>query len=297
MDWEKEVSELSKAVESRGVEICNESKTVATEALEEVDARFGEKSDNPLPYHNATHALDVMKRSFRITNAVLPYIYKPYQCKIYDLALIGSATHDIERGQEKSLDEKLSADFAVNMIRSRGHSPINQSKFISRLRDGILATKVTRRPDGNIQQVNLRKGSRDPFKLILATADINGIAMEGPKRMTRDAINLCYELHQGNPTSEELLDFILSQRAFLKERLSDKQIKPDLEYYFKDSSKEVYELGRNEFHGTIDDAYSVAIKLANLPLVRNSIDSALSVVDKTPGATRIQNALARALRI
>lgn len=298
MDFEKELDKLSGQLENEAFGISLPARAVATRALYEVDSRYGENSDHPLEYHNAHHALDVIKRGVHLTSLLTPYIAGDYRRSMYDLVTVGGAIHDSERGMGDGYNEKLSAEYGEQLIQSNGYSrEINTKRFMRTLREGVLATQVEREDSGKVQQINLRQGSHDPFKFILASADINGIAMEGPKRMVRDATNLCYELHDGNPSADELYNFIILQPKFLRDRLQDDQIKPDIEYYFKDQSESVYDVVSREFGGTIKTAYSKALELASLPLIHRIVSDKLEKSSHIVGSKLIQNAIAEALKI
>lgn len=299
MDFEKEINHFAKQVEPSGFEISEAAQSVAVQALEEVDSRYGENSAKPLEYHNAPHAIDVIRRGIRLSQVLMPYIPGQHRKSMFDLATIGGAIHDFERGIGDGFNEKLSAEYGVQLIHSYGYSrEINTKKFIRRLRDGVHATQVKREENGKIIQVNLRQGAHDPFKFILATADINGIAMEGPKRMVRDAVNLCYEMHDGNPTADQLHEFIAFQPKFLKDRLNDEdQIKPDIEHYFPKESEDVYRVLEKEFGGTIKFAYGKALDLARLPVVHRTINEKLRVTSHIPGHKFVQDTLADAINL
>ena len=299
MDFEKEINYLAKQVEPSGLEISEAARSVAVQALAEVDNRYGEKSAKTLEYHNAPHAIDVIRRGIRLSNVLMPYIPGHHRKSMFDLAAIGGAIHDFERGIGDGYNEKLSAEYGEQLIHSSGYSrEINTKKFIRRLREGVHATQVKREENGKIIQVNLRQGSHDPFKFILASADINGIAMEGPKRMVRDAVNLCYEMNDGKPTAEQLYEFIAFQPKFLKDRLhKEDQILPDIEYYFGDESKDVYAVLEKEFGGTIKFAYGKALDLARLPIVRKTINEKLQKTSRIPGHKFVQDTLADVINL
>ncbi len=298
MNLEKEVGSLKRQIEFTEYSICPQTEIIAIDILEAVDARFGDNSVHPLEYHNAQHAVDVVRRGIRLANALMPDIEPKYQRNIYDLIFIGGASHDYEVLTGSGQNEVLSADFADQTVRSHGYNPeINNKRFLKRLRSGIRATQVSRDTDGKIEQVNIRKGERDPFKFILATADINGIAMDGPKRMVSDAVNLCYELSEQAPTPDELYEFILFQQKFLRDRLHDDQTKPDIAYYFGDKAEEVYQLASKEFSSTIKKTYSIACGLSDNPIIHKVINENLKAVSTLPGSSFLQGKLVDALNL
>lgn len=294
MDFEKEITKLAKTVEPEGYEISPEAQWVTIQGLQDIDRRYGAESDNPLEHHNAPHGLDVIRRNIRLTNIFFEFIPKKYRRHIYDLDSIGGGLHDHQRGVRDGLNEKLSADFADELIVKTGHSPINTKRFKARERSGILATQVETSDSGEITQVNLRQGERDPFKLIMAYGDINGIAMEGGRRMVRDAVNLCLETHD-NPTAEDIYQFMLFQAKFLKDRLNDEQVKADIAYYFPSQTEEVFQRAKKEFRHNIVSAYAMANLAHKTPHLKDSIGSVLNAADHIPGSGVLGGVILKAL--
>ncbi|MFO0971578.1 MAG: hypothetical protein U0520_04525 [Candidatus Saccharimonadales bacterium] len=83
-------------------------------------------------------------------------------------------------------------------------------------------------------------GSAEKIKLVLANADVNGIAMGGIGAMIEDATHLFME-QNGFLTSAEVLAnagefgrFLELQAGFLRDRLND--LEEQIAYYFHDSS-------------------------------------------------------------
>lgn len=294
MDFEKEIDKLAKQVEQEGFRVNLGAQEVAVQLLEDVDARHGD-----LPYHNASHGLDVVRRGLRLTSALLPYIDEKYQKGIYNLPFLAGPAHDFVQGANDHQNVRDSADHVIQRIHENGHNEqINCRKVFSRIRLGIYATEVRReKSSGKVTQVNLQEGSRDPIKFIMAMADINGIAMEGPKRMVRDAVNLCYEMNDGKPTADQLYGFVLFQQKFLKDRLQDDQTKEDIKYYFGDHSDEVYDLGYEKFNGMITTAYSIARSISGTPIISNIINDKLKAASHIPGSKIVQDNLVKALNL
>lgn len=275
-DYEREIVAIADMVEPPEQQVTPEAIAIATAALYAIDEKYGPDSDNPLSYHNGDHSLGVTRRAVRLTNILYPYIRPRHRVRIYDLDLIGGSVHDFERGLGRIEDEDVSGDYAVARVTELGGPKINNAKFKKRLFDGIQATAVDPQKNGDIVQMNLQKGSHDPFKLVLSFGDINGIAMEGPTRMFSDATNLCDEEEHGEPTLDERCNYLLRQRPFLRKRLNDPRIKSDIAYYFPDDIEEVYKDMRKAFHSNILSAYVIASALGeSRPELRDSVEAAV----------------------
>ncbi len=274
VDYEKKLTDIAATVDPRYGEISPTAITIGTTALYEIDARYGLTSETPLLYHNASHSVDVSRRVVRLLNIIYPFIRPRYQTDIYDLAIVAGTTHDYEQSVGNGENENASALYARQKSEESNNPHFKTKAFLQRLTDGILATTTERKENGEIVQPNLQSGRHDPFKFVMAFGDINGIAMEGDKRMILDASRLCYEAY-GNPTTDQIYDFLISQATFLRERLNDNRIKSDIAYYFPDNVDGVYREMRSAFHDNILSAYRVALVLDKRPELKVPIGLAL----------------------
>jgi hypothetical protein len=224
-----------------------------------------------------------------------PYIPPRWQPKIYELAFTSPAGHDIERGPDDLENVRLSGEHIVDLIEEKGGRELNTKIFKKRTFDVIQTTAAVRTEDGEIVQVNIQKGSHDPAKFIGAFGDKNGIAMEGPKEMIRNAVALSAEFdHQ--LTLNGLVDFLGYQRQFLRQGLNDWRVKGDIGYYFPESTDEVYKVMRRAFHGNIRSAHGLAVLLREQEPVRESVGlvaDAVGIVDSTLLGNLLGKALVR----
>lgn len=277
---EQEVDARIAGIEPPGIEVDPAARQIAIRAIEGINLRYGEHSENPLDFHNAPHSLDVMDRTIRLANLLYEFIPPKYKPNIYNLGVTVPATHDFEQMLGPGVNEIASADYFQDEIEQTGDSPINNEWFIKRGRLGHFATEVAFAEDGKLIQVHQGKGEPDPFAFIVGFADINGIAMDGDKRMIRDATNLCFEINGGNPGAEKLYEFLLTQAAFLKTRLNDHHMKPLIKYYFPDQPDEVYEAMHNAFHKNIISAYRLASLFRENPKLYSKVDQVMAGLDR-----------------
>jgi hypothetical protein len=297
MDFEREMANIATIVEPPEQKISGEALTIATESLHAIDLKYGPNSDNPLPFHNAEHSVAVTRRVIRFINILYPYMKPRQRSGIYDLGAIGGPNHDFEQGLGVAENEKASGGQAVQRVAESGGATINTDTFKKRLLGGIQATTVQMEDDGDIVQVNVQKGSHDPFKFAMAFSDINGIAMEGSRRMFNDATRLCYEIY-GEPTLDQLYNFLVSQASFLRKRLNDHRVKSDIAYYFPNEVEDVYHDMRKAFRSNILSAYGMAVILGERPELKSSVGVAvrsIDVVDKSILGDLISKTLHRKL--
>lgn len=278
--FEVQVDNLIEKIEPAEVGIDPATRLVTISSLDEMDKRHGRDSDKPLEFHNAPHELDVLRRFIRITNLLYDCIPENYRPMIYQAGMVATSAHDIGQGMGAGADEKASVEYMRNKIKETGDSPINNEPFIDRAAGGLLASQVEFAENGEIIQVNLREGEPDPLRFKIAFADINGIAMEGSPRMIKDATNLYFELHGDNPSAEGLFEFWLTQADFLKSRLNDYRIVPDIEYYFPERGEEVYDRMKDAYQKNILSAYRLALKLHETKGLRSTLDRLMSSADK-----------------
>lgn len=279
-DFEREIVGIAQMIKPAGYELAPETISIAAESLEEIDRKYGPDSDHPLAFHNAPHSVGVTRRTVRLTNMLYPFIRAKYQDGIFDLAIIAGADHDHEQELGPDANEEASSEDAQHRVEEAG-GVLTAEGFKKRLGDGILATTVEPRGDNNeLVQVNLQTGTHDPIKFIMAFSDINGIAMEGSKRMWQDATNLYYEITE-EPTIEGLFNFYANQADFLKQRLNDGRVKSDIAYYFPNDIEGVYGVMRQAFHKKIVSAHSLTLLLKQRPELRESVGIAAKTLDKS----------------
>jgi hypothetical protein len=279
VDYERQVVDIAGMVRPEA-RLAPETVSLATEALYAVHADFGPDSDHPMSFHNGPHSVAVMRRGVRIGNILFPYLSPVHQRRFFDGMILGGATHDRFQLLGPGENEVASAAYGVELVEA-ADGVLNTDFFKRRLTYADLATEVSMDPDGKLVQVNLRKGARDPIKFGMSFADINGIAMEGPKRMWEDATNLYYE--QTPPDEQSisgLFVFYAGQVRFLRQRLNDRQVKPDIAYYFPDTFEDIYREMRREYHHNIVTAHGLALKIAERPELEHAVGRVVSTVDR-----------------
>lgn len=232
--------------------------------LEEVKAKYGdENSENYKPYHNDEHALKVIRRAWRLWEIIRTELPGRFDEKGFELLLIAGAGHDIVWNSDTpdGEDEQESAEVVAKHMRDAGY----EEEDILRVTSAILATTVERAEDGTIIQSKIREGNKDLLKFVLATADVDGIAMEGAPTMLGDAFNLFLESiinKPGNTSSrlKTLYGFLKYQTKYLQDR--EKARPGDLRHYFsKEEIAIINEVYRAQFKNTIIEAQRAAEKL------------------------------------
>ena len=294
IDYEDHLRTLSAGIEPRVV-LRPGSIPIAASGLEAIDAKYGPDSLQPLSYHNAQHGLDHIARQQRLTNMLYPFMSPYYRRGIYDLNYVVGATHDVERDGQSVQNEQASVAFGTELLTQSGDKLLASARFLSRFDLAVMTTVVEFDENMRMTQPNLRTGSRDPIKFITAFADVNGIAMEGSATMLRDAINLAVEM---NPDAgpKEIFDFLCGQAKYLRERLNDDQIKPDIAYFFPNHKDEVYAVMRKAFRPNILSAYGIANGIQARPELKEVIGRALQVAGKFPPGDYIGRAALDFLR-
>jgi hypothetical protein len=268
MDFEKEITHIATMIEP-DIQLAPETIPITVGAVEEIDQDYGPESDNPLSFHNAPHSVGMIRRGVRMANILYPYIGPVHRRRFFDLVFVGGGVHDRWQNLGPIENERASAAYGVQMI-EEADGILNTNIFKKRLVYAAEATAVRMKDDGKLVQVNLQRGAHDPIKFNAAFADINGIAMEGPKRMVEDAANL-YDEITDEPTEEGLYDFLANQKAFLRGRLNDGQVKADIAYYFPDDAEAVYKDMRRAFRRNILSAFRLATMIDEDPGLRHPI--------------------------
>lgn len=172
-------------------------------AMAMLDRRYGPNSDNPLEYHNAGHAYDVVEAAYAIWRA----LGDPRERHLANI-LIAGFYHDVERGLNGfGRNESASAEIAVAEMRKIG------SPFKGKDQDEV------RRATSNtvVSIVDGRIVKHADFKLgkILSDADLATLGRDR-KKYEADAMNL--RLEQGKRSAligKELTEFALGQLVIL----------------------------------------------------------------------------------
>lgn len=245
------------------------------------------KSSSYRPYHNSRHNLSVLRRAWRLWGLFQEKLPERFDDAGYETLLLGACGHElfVEEDTESGKDEKRSGKYTLRYMIGSGYSHEESQRVYC----AIEATAVERNAEGSIIQYNVQKGSKDPAKLILAMADINGIPMEGAPTMFEDAMNLYMEF--SHTSMKELLhhpkkatDFMLTQADFLEDRLN--AMPADIAYYFTGEEKQIVEeIFSKEFSGSTREALALASRMKNMPtLAEFAVDKALAT---TKGASNI----------
>ena len=280
MDYEKEVSGIASMV-PEDYALAKETRPLAAACLEIVDERYGPDSSHALAFHNGRHSLDVTRRAVELAVILRPYMRPEYQHRVFDLAIIAGASHDYDQESQAGENERNSARFAVEIVEQED-GELARGDFTQRLKRGILATTAPMNEAGEIVQTNLQACSHDPIKFNMAFSDINGIAMEGSRRMVLDATNLYLEIADQTGDSfsvDGLYNFYLTQAGFLRQRLNDGRVKADIAYYFADCIDDVYEAMSDHFNENIKSAYRLAKYIKEHPELKVPIGVAAKGVD------------------
>jgi hypothetical protein len=283
LDIEKEVVQIAGMVPP-DIELARETVTISVESLEEVNRKYGPDSDNPLDGHNAPHSIGAMRRGVRLGTIFYPYIKPVHRRRLFDLTMVGEATHDEEQLLGPGENEAASTVSAVARIEA-ADGVLNTDVFKGRIALGHGATVIEVQEDGSLVQVNLLKGSRDPIKIIGAYGDIGGIGMEGSKTMLADATNFYYENCRKTgekPTFRGLLSFIgTGEIKFMRDQFNKRQVGAALAFYFGHDAKPIHQELRKQFQGNIDSSFQLATTIAEHPELEGPIGRLVSTVDRS----------------
>ncbi len=239
-----------------------------SEILLDIHARCGDpNSETYEPYHNDQHALQVLSRSWRLLQLLQKIMPEKFSGSDYEALLWASLGHDVVRGTGGTLgeDERQSAQLIAARMQEAGC----EDTMCEQVADIILTTIVEHDEQGRIKQTNIRSGNKDPLRLILATADINGVAMEGIPTMINDVFNLYMEVRHrtvadmvANP--EEVIEFFFSQAQFLESRLET--LSGDFAYYFTQEEVAIVQAAyEEEFTQATRDGIGAANVLFRFP--------------------------------
>jgi predicted metal-dependent HD superfamily phosphohydrolase len=133
------------------------------EGIALVDAKYGEQSNNYLPYHNVEHTRDVMEAAEKIGRVAL------LQCRITELDLellvLAACYHDVEHGMHGSENERESIRIVTEKMQQAGvFSETDIAKVIAM----IEATIVISAKEGIIQSA-----TEEYITKIIADADLS----------------------------------------------------------------------------------------------------------------------------
>jgi hypothetical protein len=265
-------------------------------SLEGIDARYGPESENPLGFHVGPHSLGVVRRNILLSKLLYEFIPEEQQQGIFNLDMAVGSTHDWEQLLGPGKNEVASAQYLLEELTASGEPELNTPRFRQRAEDGSLATAVEFKENGEIVQFNLQTGEPDAFMFISSFGDINGIAIDGRRRMLNDAARLAREKYRDSMTLRQLDSYMIIQEGFLRKRLNDHRIKSDIAYHFpnEDTAKAVYDVMYHEFHANILAAHAAAVIMGRPP-VRLAIKG-LAIVDQVIGK-RLTKAVYGALTI
>jgi hypothetical protein len=295
MDFEKELAGIVATIPP-GHEPAREAVQIAAQALDEIDHDYGPGSDNPLYYHHAPHSLGSIRRGVRIATLLLPYMKPRYRPRIYDATIVTEATHDRYQLFGPGLNELASTGYAFEAIEAVG-GVLNTKTFKKRVEYGHQATVIESQEDGTMTQVNLRRGAKDPIKIIAAYGDTGGIGMEGKKLMVRNAIDLYHErcaLDGEKPSNAGRREFMSSgEVAFIRDQFSENQVKATLAFYFPNDVETIYRQARRQFHGNIVASFRLAEKLGYYPELEIPIGRIVETIDPSQAGAAISKLILR----
>jgi hypothetical protein len=269
--------------------ISDEAVQLAAGLLDKTFQEHGDPgSESYKPYHNVQHELNVLRRSWRLWRLLQEELPDKFDDHGYELVMFAACGHDIFVDNESppGEDERKSGEYTRDYMIEGGYSE-EDADIVYEM---IEATAVERDETGTIVQFNIRQGSKYLGKLVLATADTNGIPMEGIPTMIDDGFNLWMEFSKTSVRGllsdpKGAVGFMLTQAKYLEDRLDcmDK----DLAYYFTDKEvsiiKEVFE---NEFTGATRDALGAARMLARFPnLAEVAIETSVKTTEKAAGSS------------
>lgn len=247
---------------------------IAAIASRQLEVKYGAQSETPLAYHNKAHSVeDVPRRGLkllRIHHDICPDLFD--MSRAPSLVVAGGMLHDTVQLRGSMTNERLSADYAREIAPHYGFT-YDEADL---LHDMIMST-VTQHIDGTVKQTMLEQTvSRDPLCLILATADINGIAMEGTKRMVGDSVNLTAERYQMDAANvlrekpHEVMKMLGAQALFFGARLDT--IGSDLRLFYDEvTAQEIQSMYQREFSSFGSEAIRAARLLGRTPEILNDL--------------------------
>jgi hypothetical protein len=293
IDYERELTAAAATVEPLGQKISPAVIAIGTDALYGIDARYGPASDNPRVAHDGPHSLAVARRDIELTNLLYRFIRPEHRKNIYNFGMLVATTHDWEQLLGYGANERASVDYLIDRVAQSREPELNTPDAHSRLTAASLATTVEFRENGEIVQVNLRTGEPDPLTYITGFVDINGIAMEGWRRMLSDGSRHGREKFGPNMTLAQHYAFLATQQRFLRKRLNDYRIQEDIAYHFPDHADEVYQVMRQAFHANILSAHGMAVNLGKRPV--SIAVKGIGAIDQVAFSNRLGKVVYRAM--
>lgn len=301
-NFEAAVDQLVERIEPDNYEFNDTARSLATIALHDVELRYGENSESPLPRHNADHGLDVAERAIDLVNLLFEYIPDEYKDNIYELALLVSVSHDWEQLLGNGENEAASAEYLIKLIEKTSDEKINNDRFKERSSGGVFATEFAIDTKGVINQVNLLEGEADPLKFVVAFADINGMAMEGEELMPEELAKLFFEqsVQKGEEPSQESLQRLVDyQESFIRSQLNDYRMKAYIARYFphlepaENSGEDnpVYTKMHEAYNPNIKNIYEIAKWLRGNPTAIKGLGSLFQRADVLGLADKLGKAI------
>lgn len=261
------ILEIESILHEYEIHVSSRAILLANAILKEVYVKYGDEksSEEYKQYHNHLHALSVLKRAMRLIHLINEKLPGTFSEHDQELLLIAAVGHDLVLADntEEGLSETLSAEKVAIYMSDAGYT----KEEAAVVEDAIIGTTVVHDEDTTIRQSRLCEGSKSKIKFVLAMADINGVAMEGPKAMFTDSFALFDEMsHQGkakvlfNPVKlQKLLEY---QFHFLRDRLDQRD--DILNFFFIPEEVEIIkDVFHDEFKDTYADAYRIARLLSN----------------------------------
>jgi predicted metal-dependent HD superfamily phosphohydrolase len=151
---------------------------IAAEAVSEINIMYGPESNEPLPYHDREHTLDVIRSGTAIAQLALR------AGRIDDddipLLLIAESMHDYvkTRGATFKQDEIASAAAAQDKMSASGEFSDNDIRTVGRI---IISSAARTEGDRIIQNVT----RPDPLAEIIADADLSHLGSSTPDYWSR----------------------------------------------------------------------------------------------------------------
>lgn len=256
--------------------------------LEQVHHNHGDPDrDSYKHYHNDSHALNVIKRSWKLWKPFAEALPARFDSTGFELLMIAGAGHDIINDPSAARDnpgqnEWKSAELVYDMMLEAGY----EEPAARRVEAAITKTTVKRNEEGVIIQTQMRQGPKDIMGLVLGQADMNGILIEGPSAMLQDAYALYLEFTDTplkkairNPVG--VANFLREEKKYLNSRVA--ALSEDLRYYIDDETERelIIAVYRQEFGNASRQALDVAENLQDTPeKTRKIVDASFSAAGR-----------------
>ncbi len=180
--------------------------TLANQAFELINAKYGPEGQNPKGYHNVVHSHDVVGATTTLCD--LAIANRKITPKDKALLIISGAFHDFEQDLGSGLNEVSSALAAREAMRNTGvFTPLDEVT----VEEVILATQI-HYEDG----VMLQAATKDNLLAqIVADADLAALGRETEIFWDR-SVGLYAELCGDNPTIENQITFLETTAKLLR---------------------------------------------------------------------------------